>query len=285
MSLPRSGFLEAALRRCMEAEVRAFKPGNVSLDSPGHGMTARDFLASAEVSAPILARPGKGLGGRVLEAVRATQARVGCNTNLGILLLCAPVALAAEGVAGPLSEARLRQRLKAVLAGLGKEDAAAIFEAIRVAAPGGLGHSERFDVQERPPSDLLEAMRYAAPRDAIARQYAEGFADLFRLGLPVARQRLRTGATLEWAALCCYLEWLSRVPDTHILRCHGEEVACRVRVWGRELRCLLPDANIPAGDFARALGKLDRVLKQARINPGTSADLTAVSLLSALLTS
>ena len=31
-----------------ELDVRAFKPGNVSLESPGHRMIAADFIKSAE---------------------------------------------------------------------------------------------------------------------------------------------------------------------------------------------------------------------------------------------
>ncbi len=287
-SAPR-GFLETALRRSLEAEVRAFKPGNVSLDSPGHDMTARDFLLSAELCAPILVRPvsdaGADLGARVLEAVRVTRERVGCNTNLGMLLLCAPLALAAVGATQAFPERRLRERLERVLSRQGAEAAAAVFEAIRHAAPGGLGRSERFDVHAgRPPADLIAAMRYAAPRDRIARQYAEGFAEVFELGLPVVRERLRVGATLEWAALCCYLAWLGRFPDTHILRRHGVETARRVRERARELHHRLPGGNIPDHKFTDALREFDRDLKQARVNPGTCADLTAASLFSALLT-
>ncbi len=40
--------LQAAVRRACELDVNALKPGNVSMDSPGYGMTAADFFASAE---------------------------------------------------------------------------------------------------------------------------------------------------------------------------------------------------------------------------------------------
>ena len=78
------------------AEVMALKPGNVHVHAAGHGMTVEDFLRSAEASAPEIARSGTPVGERILRAVRATRSVVDCNTNLGILLLCAPLARAAE---------------------------------------------------------------------------------------------------------------------------------------------------------------------------------------------
>src|SRR5690606_7446705 len=100
------------LRAACLAELRVAKPGNVSTASPGHGMSARDFVASARVAAPALAAAAGGVGERVLRAVEATRAVVGCNTNLGIVLLCAPLAHAALV---PAPERALRPRLEAVL--------------------------------------------------------------------------------------------------------------------------------------------------------------------------
>ncbi len=75
------------------------KPGNVSLHSAGHDMRAQQFLDSARASAPALFDPRAGVGARIEAAVRATRAVAGCNTNLGILLLCAPLARAHERLA------------------------------------------------------------------------------------------------------------------------------------------------------------------------------------------
>ena len=77
-------------------EIEAFKPGNVSSYADGHNMTAEDFLISAEVSAPLLCEKNLGLGARILNCVKATKKSVSCNTNLGMLLLFAPIIMAAE---------------------------------------------------------------------------------------------------------------------------------------------------------------------------------------------
>ena len=93
--------LDAALvgtlyRAACLAELDALKPGNVHAYAAGHRMVVADFVASADVSAPALAQDGAGVGTRIQEGVAATMAAVGQNTNLGILLLCAPLAAAAE---------------------------------------------------------------------------------------------------------------------------------------------------------------------------------------------
>jgi len=86
---------QAFAQACRE-ELDAPKPGNVHVFADGHRMTAADFERSAEAAAGPLAAAGARVGKRILGAVEATDAAVGANTNLGIVLLCAPLAAAAE---------------------------------------------------------------------------------------------------------------------------------------------------------------------------------------------
>ena len=95
MTLPAPFIANAFLHACA-LDVAVRKPGNVSQGSAGHRMQAEQFLRSAEVSAPALTLSGASVGQRIEAAMRATWAAVGCNTNLGIVLLCAPLAAAAE---------------------------------------------------------------------------------------------------------------------------------------------------------------------------------------------
>ena len=69
------------LRACW-LDVAVRKPGNVSLVSPGHGMEASMFIASAQAAAGALFEPGLGVGARIEGAVAATWAVAGCNTKL-----------------------------------------------------------------------------------------------------------------------------------------------------------------------------------------------------------
>jgi len=311
--------IRAAYEDACRAEIEALKPGNVHVFADGHGMTAGQFMESARVSSGPLTEPGLPLGRRMLEAVRATRVTAGTNTNLGIVLLCAPVLRAAE-MAGSGSGGDLRSSLDNVLDGIDMDDTAAVFEAIVHASPGGLGSSGAHDVHEAPKANLLEAMRAAADRDMVARQYAGRYADVFGFGLAAIEAALARGENGMWPVVSTYMAFLAGFPDSHIARKHGSAVAERVReeaaaVWGKvaassqEARQshtgYTPTPNpSPKGGGVRGGGikseesiialplpqaqeerrsalliTFDRSLKARSINPGTSADLTVACLL------
>ena len=258
--------IAAAFRAACHAELQALKPGNVHIHAAGHGMTIADFEASAAAAAPHIAEPGARVGTRILGAVAATQSAVGQNTNLGIVLLAAPLAAAAERGA----EAGLKSALQAVLAGLDREDAALCFKAIALANPGGLGDAAEHDVREEPSVTLLEAMRAAASRDRVAYQYASGYADIFDTGLPIAA----SAADMPEAAAAIYWRFLTTIPDSHIARKYGLGRAESVRSLAQSVDAAARDSR----SRASLLLDLDARLKAEGINPGTSADLTVASL-------
>ena len=138
------------------AELDALKPGNVHRFGDGHRMTIADFVASAEAAAPLIGRQGLALGTRIRLAVEATRRAVGQNTNLGIILLAAPLAGAALDPQG-----RLSKPPQSMLQGLSVDDAREAYRAIRETKPGGLGEAPRHDVASEPEVSLLEAMRVA----------------------------------------------------------------------------------------------------------------------------
>lgn len=265
----------AAYRDVCALELAALKPGNVHRHADGHGMTVADFLRSADVSAGPLTEPGLGLGERIYRAVAATRAAVGCNTNLGILLLSAPLIQAALDDRSP---GTLRERLGRVLAAADRADTMALFRAIRLAAPGGLGSSDAHDVCATPEAGPLEVMSHAAQRDRIALQYATGFADLFDRAVPLLARLERRWRSAAWAAAGIYVDFLSRFPDTHVARKLGEGSALEVCRQAAPLAESLLQARRPQPLRGELLA-LDRRLKEAGINPGTSADLTVACLL------
>ena len=263
--LPPSRIADLYRAACL-AELDALKVGNVHAYAAGHRMEVADFARSAEVSAVGLACEGAGIGARVLAGVAATREAVGQNTNLGILLLCAPLAAAAErGLT-----------LVQALDGLGPEDARDVFAAIRLASPGGLGQAARYDVTEAeaPPPPLAAAMEEAAPRDRIARAYVTGFADIRAIGLPALEAARAAGLDAPWCASAVHLAYLSAVPDSHILRKHGEAVAEEVRARAAHLRDGIDMATRPVAELLA----FDTDLKARGINPGTSADFTVATL-------
>ncbi|WP_203426823.1 triphosphoribosyl-dephospho-CoA synthase [Sinorhizobium sp. BG8] len=257
------------------AEIDALKPGNVHRFADGHHMTAQQFLESAEITAAPITFPDASVGERVLASASITREKVGTNTNLGILLLCAPLAKAAE-----IASLDLRQSLQDVIGAMDDRDTRDVFAAIRLANPGGLGKSETNDVNDEPVGSLVEAMRQAEHRDSVARQYATGFADIFAGGLSAHAKALADGETGMWPTVFVYLQMLSTFPDSHIARKHGLVIAEEVRGQAEDIfREIARTSDTKARE--RTLLAFDSRLKASGLNPGTSADLTVATLFAA----
>lgn len=279
------------------AELAALKPGNVHAHAGGHTMEVADFEKSAVAAAPAIADPGLGVGARILGAVTATWAEVGTNTNLGIVLLCAPLAKAAEQLSSvsaqtppsvhPAPPARaegenLRHALRSVLDDLTIEDAAGAFAAIAKANPAGLGRADAGDVAAPATMTLREAMALAAGRDRIALAYGTGYADIFDFALPAYERARRLAATPDLAVTTLHMSLLAALPDSHIARKHGPEAAIAVQ---RDAKALLPALTpVATAENLPALLSFDAGLKARRLNPGTTADFVVATVFASLLT-
>ena len=266
--------IEAYQRAC-EIELQAFKPGNVSVYSPAHDMTVEDFILSAAVSADSVSNPAYSLGEKIYYAVKATRDAVGCNTNLGIILLAAPLM---QAYCQRQMGQSLRDSLQVVLANTTLQDAEWAFKAITLAAPGGLGKSEQQDVNQAPEVTLLEAMQIASPKDRIALQYTNGFKDIFDFSVLQYNRAFVLSGESSWSALSVFAELLAKFPDSHIERKFGSQYS----EWIAAEMATLCEALNNAGtldELMPMLHRLDQTFKAKRINPGTTADLTVATLL------
>lgn len=264
----------AAQFACL-VEASAAKPGNVSPGRPFRDMRYEDFLASAAAIGPaFLAAGTQPVGRTIRHAIEATRRFTQANTNLGIVLLLAPLARAAA-LARP-GEA-LRDAVRRVLSATTVEDAAEAYHAIRLAAPGGMGEVSEADIAREPAITLLEAMRLAVDRDAIASEWAHGFPVTFDVGAPAIRRARAEGLGWEEAATEGFLSLLAHQPDTLISRKLGMDAAAQVQASAREL---IATTARGTRERAEALARLDAGLRDEanRRNPGTTADLTAASL-------
>lgn len=260
------------------AELDALKPGNVHrFGDNDAGMRVADFEVSARVAAPCLAMPMLSVGARIRLAVEATIGVVGQNTNLGIVLLAAPLAQGALDA----SAGSLQDRVRGVLAGLTVEDAKEAYAAIRHARPGGMDAAPQHDVSTEPNVTLLEAMQAAEGRDRIAWNYTHDFADIFELGLPRLATARERWPSPPLATTDVYLGFLASIPDTLIARKFGSEQAEAVRLEARNLREMAESRGLEA--LTPELASFDRKLKAGGVNPGTSADLTVATLFAASL--
>jgi triphosphoribosyl-dephospho-CoA synthase len=262
-------------------EVSAEKPGNITPSRDFHDTGYEDMLRSALAAGPELGRAGeRGVGATVLAIVRATRAVSASNTNLGIALLLAPLARAAQ--TAPAGHGGLREHVRATLRALTVDDARDAYAAIRLAAPGGLDERVEHDVRDEPVVDLRAAMAHAAGRDRVAAEYANDFAVTFELSLPALARALGDGLRARDAIVELHLRLLEAHPDTLIARKRGADAAERV---SRDAAAVLAAGGVRTAEGRAALARFDASLRDPgnSLNPGTTADLVAAGVFAALL--
>lgn len=270
--------LQTLILEACSMDVRAFKPGNVSIGYGHADMTADDFIRSAQAILDPITAPKTSVGQRIEGAIEATRAVVDCNTNLGIVLLLAPIAKSVEDLEPPLLEEALQHALTDTLSALTQKDAEATFRAIRLAAPSGLGEVPEEDVGRAPQETLFKIMERAKPWDDIAKAYVTAYAALWTTGVDSLRHAILEGQALLWAVTDTYLGFMASTPDTHIQRRHGREKAEACQTKAQDLHRALRQC----GDATirwKQLQSFDFALKSQKINPGTSADMTIASVL------
>lgn len=245
-------------------EASAPKPGNVHPGAAFADLCHADLVNAALAVAPVFeGAAGRPVGRTVLRAVEASRGVTRSNANLGIVLAIAPLAATPEPTAAAAETA---------LAALGPDDAADVWRGIRLARPGGLGASARHDVHGPPPADLRDAMREAAPRDAIARLWAEGYAPLFAGAVADLDAERTRGTPAGDCVVLAFLRQLARAPDSLVARRHGAEAAAAVSARAAAVLAAGTAWREPAAAF-------DRFLRAPRrLNPGTTADLVAAAL-------
>lgn len=259
------------VRQACRLEVLAAKPGNVS---PSHSFAdsdVRDFLQSADAIAPILATAtSQPIGRSILDAVVATRRAVGHNTNLGIILLLAPLCAVQDW-----SDAR--GQLRKVLSKTSIADATLLYEAIRIASPGGLGDAAEQDVADAPTLTLQECMQLAGHRDSIANQYCTGYKFVFETGLDLLQQTSTWTSHLESRLGWVAVQILALQSDSLIARKCGSDIAATTQN--------LAKATLSAGWPFESHGDIAYNSLHAfligdghRRNPGTTADLIAAIL-------
>ncbi len=256
-------------------EVYAPKPGNVNCFSGSDTMQAQDFINSAYAIAPVMAHNNLSVGNMILQAITATRRVVNCNTNLGIVLLFAPMCKAVQRchhIDG------LPMLLADVLNNLSVDDTRKCYQAIRLAAPGGMGLQAQQDINNEPDITLKEAMALAKNYDTIAAQYLNNYQQIWQLTLPSFISAIKSGENVVWACNFAYLSLLAEMLDSLICRKYGIECAQEVMFKAKEITNKLCK-NKPLSYFEADIISLDTELKQKRINPGTTADMTAIALL------
>lgn len=263
---------QAALLACL-LEASAPKVGNVHRGADFEDMTFYDFVISAAAIQPVFENSASlSVGSMVLQCIQRTQNSVGTNTNLGIVLLLAPLA--------KCSPENATCDIERVLQQLSEQDRDDIYQAIQIAHPGGMGEVEQGDVRDKRGVNslsLLDAMKLAQDRDSIAKQYACGFQDVFEFVQPTLWQSFQTFDSLPDAIVHAHLQVMAKIPDTLIGRKCGQETAEKSASLASQIVSQWEPGSV---SYYSAIEDLDFWLRSQsnQRNPGTSADLIAAGL-------
>lgn len=280
-------------------EVSGFpKPGNVHRTQDFEDMVFEDFLISGIVIGNTMKKAAKlgskygdisklseiKLGELVKEAVIETGKWVENNTNLGIIMLLTPLA-AAAGSVNEFDD--LRDKTWEIMLATKPEDAVNLYDAINTADAGGMGEREDLDVgSEKAKQDLLDEeinmfqiLDISSSWDALAYELTHNYPISFQLGYPTYKS-LRKSYGINYATVQTFLTILSGKPDTLISRKYNNTVSKKVQA---DAKIILERGGILTEEGRSLLMKFDEDLMSHKYNPGTTADLTASSLMIALL--
>ena len=266
--------LKSAYLFSCKKDIELIKPGSVNLLSSHKDTKAQDYLDSAILSSKELFNQNYSLGKRILESVNVTRSQVNVNTNLGIILLCAPVIQSYID----FNNLDLREGIKKALSTTSIKDTHDLCAAINISSPGGLGDSDMYDTASYPNASIKQIMDYSQEYDRISYQYSHNFSDIFDFIIPKLEFLNQRYESLDISLSLLFIEILAKIPDSHISRKFGDKIAKKTSNNAHDLLKILDREHDP--DYlAKALNNLDYEYKKKGINPGTTADLLVASLM------
>lgn len=283
------------------------KPGNVHRTADLEEATFEQFVSSSIAIGPALReaaergfKAGKGeiefseigVGSAIKRAIEDTMEwQRNENTNLGIVMLLVPLTAAAGATLakeGRIRMRELRKNLSEVMKSTTPEDAVCLYDAISIAKPGGLGRVAELDVRDRRSKKrirdekitLYDVMKLSSGWDNISRELVTDLQITFEFGHPLVKDLYSRTKNMNATTVQTFLHILSKYPDTFIQRIHGRKVAEEV---SKKASTIVEKGGILTAEGRDLLQRFDEELRRRGINPGTTADLTASSLMLSIL--
>lgn len=275
------------------------KPGNVHRTQDFDDMVFEDFLISGVVIGDSMKKAAERgqkykndtylldkikLGELIKEAVLETDKWIGNNTNLGIVLLLTPLS-AAAGMSEDFTD--LRENVGRVMDATTPEDAVNLYDAINIADAGGMGEHAELDVADMEAREKLikdninmyEVLHMSSKWDLLSYELTNLMPVTFETGFPTFRA-VKTEYGINKAVLQTFLTILSKNPDTLISRKYGNDMA---RMVTADADSILQNGGALTSLGLSLLREFDKQLVRNKLNPGTTADLTASSIMVAYL--
>ena len=249
-------------------DVEVIKPGNVNIDYPHSDTTAYNFLRSAHDSCRSLFRQDLSLGERIYYSVIDSRKNTKVNTNLGIVIMVAPI------IQSLLKSTKnsFHSALKDVIKTSQISDTNLLCRAINSVNPGGLGEREEMDTNSLPNVTLKTIMDKSAKYDRLSYQYSTGYSDILDFIVPRIIEHKKNIENTDFLLSLVFLEILCEIPDTHISRKFNEKIAKKTSNEARDLIKIINTERSREKAISR-ICQLDYEYKNKGINPGTTADL------------
>jgi len=255
-------------------DVEVIKPGNVNIDYPHSDTTAYDFLRSAHDSCRSLFKRDLSLGERIYYSVTDSRKNIKVNTNLGIIILIAPIIHSLLNS----TKTTLRTALKDVIKTSKISDTNLLCSAIKFVNPGGLGEKEEMNINTLPQVTLKTIMDKSASYDRLSYQYSTGYSDILDFIVPRIIDHRKNIENTDFLLSLVFLEILCEIPDTHISRKFNEKIAKKTSNEARDLIKIINTERSRKKAISR-ICQLDYEYKNKGINPGTTADLLVSSVM------
>ena len=216
----------------------------------------------------------------------------GGNVLLGHILILGPLATAATLClqSSKISIYNFKQSLRKIIDNSTVNDTLNLYEAIRLSNPGGLGTVEEYDINNENSSknliedgiNLKKIFDLSKERDLISSEYSTGFNIILNEGLPYFLNTFNRFKDINIAIVNTFLHLLALHPDSLIIRKSGIEPATYV---SNSASIILEQGGISTEEGVKLTINLDKELqkKAGKLNPGTTADLIAGILFSALV--
>ncbi|MGZ7116167.1 MAG: triphosphoribosyl-dephospho-CoA synthase [Methanobacterium sp.] len=274
------------------------KPGNVHRTQDFDDMIYEDFLISGIVIGDLMkkaAERGKKykddfslhkirLGEIIKESVLETDRWIGNNTNLGIIILLAPLS-AAAGMSSDIHE--LRRNTERIMKATTSKDAVNLYDAINAADAGGMGEQEELDVADteargkiiKEDISMFKVLEMSAKWDLLSKELTTGMPITFETGFPTFKE-IKATYGLNKATVQTFLTILAQYPDTLISRKYGIDTA---RIISADADSILQNGGILNSQGELLIRQFDTQLLKNKFNPGTTADITAASIMVAYL--
>tara|TARA_B100000579_G_scaffold126324_1_gene101914 strand:+ start:1216 stop:2061 length:846 start_codon:yes stop_codon:yes gene_type:complete len=268
--------VKMAFEYACKLDVFSIKPGNVLLNHPAYGMTHKDFLQGSMACSDTICEPNLDIGEKIYQSVSSSMDVVGCNTNLGIILLCVPIV---EAIYLNKDHTFEQDNLKKVIDNIDAKQTQKIYKAINIASAGGMGEKSEFDLKKSKKINFtfFEAMKYASSYDYIAFQYSTYFDNIINNLAPCWRKYFKKMNSDENATTALFMEFISNNPDSLIARKHGVDKAIEVSDRFVDLSKEYNESENP-NKLNNKLLLLDSELKIQGLNPGTTADVVVASI-------